>query len=56
MLDGFTPKVVTIGEDGITESDILVHDETIENPAYAQMLANMKGPELPVPVGFSKDL
>ena len=51
ILDGFTPKVVTIGEDGITESDILVHDETIENPAYAQMLANMKGPDLPVPVG-----
>ncbi len=42
-------EVVTIGEAGITEDDILVHDET--NKVMAQMLADLKGPEFPVPVG-----
>ena len=51
VLDGLTPKVAVIGQNGVEESDILVHDETLENPAYVQMLANMKGPDLPVPVG-----
>ena len=42
-------KVVTIGENGITEDDILVHDET--NKVLAQMLAELQGPEFPEPVG-----
>ncbi|MEM9622079.1 MAG: 2-oxoacid:ferredoxin oxidoreductase subunit beta [Pseudomonadota bacterium] len=33
---------VTLGEDGITEADILVHDET--NPTLALLLANLQGP------------
>jgi 2-oxoglutarate ferredoxin oxidoreductase subunit beta len=52
ILDGFTPKAVVIGENGIKESDILVHDEKSTNPAYLYMLATMKGPELPIPVGI----
>ena len=42
-------EIVTIGEDGVSESDVLVHDET--NKVLAQMLAELKGPEFPVPVG-----
>ena len=42
-------SVVTIGEDGVTEDDILVHDET--NKVLAQMLAELSLPEFPVPVG-----
>ncbi len=42
-------EVVEIGKDGISESDILVHDET--NPHLAQMLIEMEGPDFPVAIG-----
>ena len=48
-LAGHVPEVVTIGENGITEADILVHDET--DPLIAFMLAHVYWPEFPVPVG-----
>lgn len=41
--------VVTVGEDGITESDILVHNE--KNPAIATMLARMPHPAFPIAMG-----
>ena len=44
-------EVVTIGEDGVTEADILVHDETREDPSVAFLLSRMEWPEYPVPVG-----
>jgi 2-oxoglutarate ferredoxin oxidoreductase subunit beta len=31
-LNGLHPEVVTIGQDGITEADLLVHDETAADP------------------------
>jgi 2-oxoglutarate ferredoxin oxidoreductase subunit beta len=48
-LNGHTPEIVTIGQDGITEADILVHDET--DPLISFMLAHIYWPEFPVPVG-----
>ncbi len=50
-LRGFTPEVVQLGVDGITESDLLVHDETAEDPAYAYILSRMWAPRFPVPLG-----
>jgi 2-oxoglutarate ferredoxin oxidoreductase subunit beta len=50
-LRGLHPEVVTIGEGGITESDLVVHDETAEDPYLAFMLSRMFYPEFPVPVG-----
>ena len=50
------PKVVVIGEDGVSESDILVHDETSEDPTYAFMLAHLSAPEFPTPVGIFRAL
>jgi len=44
-----TLEVVEIGKDGVSEDDILVHDET--NPALANMLAAMDGPDFPVAMG-----
>jgi len=43
------PVVVTIGTGGVTEKDLLVHDET--DRALAFTLANMRHPELPEPLG-----
>ena len=48
-MNGFKPEIVTIGEDGVTEADILVHDETDENIAY--VLTKMRAPEVPTPLG-----
>jgi len=44
-----TLKVVTIGENGVTADDILVHDE--KNRTLASMLAAMEGPDYPVAIG-----
>ncbi|MBV1904816.1 MAG: 2-oxoacid:ferredoxin oxidoreductase subunit beta [Pseudomonadales bacterium] len=43
-------EIVTLGEDGVTEADVLVHDES--NRVMAQMLVELKGPEYPVAVGI----
>lgn len=41
-------SVVTLGEDGVSENDLMVHDET--NPVLAQLLLKMTAP-LPVAMG-----
>lgn len=48
ILDGLTPRVVTIGKDA-TESDLLVHDERDVNLAF--MLSRMRQPDFPEPLG-----
>ena len=45
---------MTVGEGGITEADILVHDET--DPLIAFMLAHIYWPEFPVPVGVVRNV
>jgi 2-oxoglutarate ferredoxin oxidoreductase subunit beta len=48
---------VTLGENGITEKDILVHDATREDPTLAYMLANMSvRAGFPTPVGVFRDV
>jgi 2-oxoglutarate ferredoxin oxidoreductase subunit beta len=42
-------EVVKIGENGITEADVLVHDE--KNKVLATLLAQMQPPALPVALG-----
>ena len=49
-LRGLHPEVVQLG-DGVTESDLLVHDEEAEDPYLAFMLSRMWWPQFPVPVG-----
>lgn len=51
IMKGLEPVVVTIGEGGITEQDLLVHDEKCANPAYAFILGRMDYPQFPVPLG-----
>ncbi len=43
--DGFGLKVVTIGENGITEKDILVHDAHCQDNTLQLKLALMEGPD-----------
>ena len=56
VLEGMGLKAVTIGEDGYTLGDILVHDASSDNMGLHMMLAEMKGPELPVALGVIRDV
>ncbi|MCE1198880.1 MAG: 2-oxoacid:ferredoxin oxidoreductase subunit beta [Marinilabiliales bacterium] len=49
-------KVVRIGEDGITEADVLVHDAEDEDGFLHQSLINMKLPEFPVAMGVIRSV
>jgi len=55
-LRGLHPEVVTIGEDGVTEDDLLVHDQYAEDPYEALILSRMFWPEYPVPVGVFREV
>ncbi len=55
-LSGARPEVVTIGENGVTVDDLLVHDIHHKDPSVAFMLARMEQPEFPQPVGIFRDV
>ncbi len=55
VLDGFTIKSVTIGEDGYTLDDILVHDAHMQDPTLHLKLGLMEG-DLPVALGIIRDV
>ena len=44
VLKGLKLEVVTIGEDGVTEDDILVHDAREQDPTLHQMLVRLQDP------------
>lgn len=56
VLDGWNLKVVTIGENGVKESDILVHDAHCEDTTLHLKLALMDGPDMPVAMGVIRDV
>ena len=56
VLEGLKLKVVTLGEHGITEKNILVHDTFEPNPGIQYMLANMRYPEYPVALGVIRSV
>lgn len=56
VLDGFELKVVTLGENGITEKDILVHDAKTQNPVIHLLLVNMTGPDMPIAMGVIRSV
>lgn len=51
VISGLKLKVVTLGENGVTENDVLVHDALEPNPGLHMMLAGMNSPEYPVALG-----
>ncbi len=56
VLEGLKLKVVKIGENGIKENDLLVHDAYETNPGIQYMLANMRYPEYPVALGVIRNV
>ena len=50
-------EVVTVGENGVKEADILVHDAHRDDPTLAFMLANLdQAPGFPTPIGVFRDV
>jgi 2-oxoglutarate ferredoxin oxidoreductase subunit beta len=56
ILEGLKLKVVKLGENGITEKDIVVHNALEPNPGIQYMLANMRWPEYPVALGVIRSV
>lgn len=56
VLENTTLKVVTLGENNITEKDILVHDAHEPNPGVHLMLASMWYPDYPVAMGVIRSV
>ncbi|MFN0196523.1 MAG: 2-oxoacid:ferredoxin oxidoreductase subunit beta, partial [Planctomycetaceae bacterium] len=48
--EGNRPEIVELGS-GITEDDLLFHDEKATEPSLAFMLARMRYPDFPEPMG-----
>lgn len=55
VLEGLKLKAVTIGEDGYTLDDILVHDAHTEDNTLHIMLSMMDGKDLPIALGVIRD-
>ncbi len=51
VLDGYELKVVTIGENGVTLDDILIHDAYMEATFLHSALIDMQTPNFPVALG-----
>lgn len=56
ILVGLDLKAVTIGEGGITEEDILIHDAKTHHDSMHRKLCNMEYPELPVALGVIRSV
>ena len=56
MQEGFGLKVVKLGENGITEKDILIHDAHCEDNTLQLKLALMEGPDFPIALGVIRDV
>jgi 2-oxoglutarate/2-oxoacid ferredoxin oxidoreductase subunit beta len=56
VLDGLKLKVVKLGENGISEKNLLVHDAQEANPGIQYMLANMRYPDYPVALGVIRSV
>ena len=54
--DGFLVKAVTLGQDGYTIDDVLVHDAHTPSNFLHQQLAMMDGTDLPLAIGVIRDV
>jgi len=52
---GLNPEVVALGN-GVTEDDLLVHDEKADQPSLAYFLSRMEHPAFPVPLGVFRGI
>ena len=51
IFNGSNLEVVIIGENGIQEKDVLIHNESEEDPTLHTMISRMRPPIYPVALG-----
>ncbi|MCO6500984.1 MAG: 2-oxoacid:ferredoxin oxidoreductase subunit beta [Vicingus serpentipes] len=56
VLNGLKLEIVTIGENGVTEADILVHDAYEQDKTLHNLLITMSAPEFPVAFGVIRSV
>ncbi len=56
LSSGYQPEVVSIGKDGVSLNDLLIHDEKCLSPALAFLLTRLQWPEFPEPIGVFRDI
>jgi 2-oxoglutarate ferredoxin oxidoreductase subunit beta len=56
ILNGLKLEVATIGENGVTESDVLVHDAHCKDSTMHGLLISMSAPEFPVAFGVIRQV
>ena len=49
--EGFRPEIVKLADEGVSEDDLLRHDENTPNPSMAYLLSRLGPPEFPTPLG-----
>ena len=54
-LNGMAPEVVELGK-GISEDDLLFHDEKAHEPSLAFLLSRLRQPEFPEAIGVFRDV
>ncbi|HVC92692.1 MAG TPA: 2-oxoacid:ferredoxin oxidoreductase subunit beta [Pirellulales bacterium] len=54
-LNGTHPEIVELGK-GISEDDLLFHDERAQEPTLAYLLSRMRYPEFPEPIGVFREV
>jgi len=54
-LNGLQPEIVQLGK-GISEDDLVFHDEKLTEPTLAYLLSRMRHPEFPEPIGIFRDV
>lgn len=55
-LNKYNLELVTLGENGVTEADLLVHNENETEPNLAFMLSRLRYPDFPEPVGVLRNV
>ena len=55
-LRGMEPQVVTVGEDGVREQDLVVHDARADSSTQAFWLAGLPTPEFPTALGIFRQV
>ncbi|MGE0882282.1 MAG: 2-oxoacid:ferredoxin oxidoreductase subunit beta [Blastocatellales bacterium] len=55
-LNGVTPEIVSVGENGDSVDEILVHNENAAEPNLSYILGRMQHPEFPVPMGVFRSV
>ena len=55
-LNGLDPEIVTLGEDGASEDELLLHNPKASSLSYANLLAQMSYPDFPTPHGILRQV